>query len=99
MYANTAPPKPSLRAALSVIIPLEVEITAIPKPPKTLGNDLFEYTTLRPGLEIRFIPENNFFLVSSVFQNHADHVLLVVRNDFIIFYKTLALQNPQQLQS
>ena len=40
-YAITSPPRPSLRACLSLITPLDVEITAIPKPPSTRGSSSF----------------------------------------------------------
>ena len=45
MYAMTSPPTPSLRASRSVITPLLVEITAVPRPPSInaqtrLGNAL-----------------------------------------------------------
>ena len=38
IYANTSPPSPSALASLSVLIPFEVEIKAIPKPFRTCGN-------------------------------------------------------------
>ena len=41
-YAITSPPKPSSLAFLSVIIPLDVEIKAIPNPFNTLGNSVLD---------------------------------------------------------
>ena len=56
MYANTSPPKEFFLAFLSVIIPLDVEITAIPNPFKTLGSSSALTYTRNPGLEILFNP-------------------------------------------
>jgi len=41
-YAITSPPKPASLAFLSVIIPLDVEIKAIPNPFNTLGNSVLD---------------------------------------------------------
>ena len=56
MYANTSPPKEFFLAFLSVIIPLDVEITAIPKSFKTLGSSSALTYTRNPGLEILLSP-------------------------------------------
>ena len=42
IYARTSPPNPAALAALSVIIPLDVEIKAIPNPFNTCGNSSFD---------------------------------------------------------
>ena len=55
---------PEYRAFLSVMIPLDVEIIAMPKPPSTIGNSLCFAYTLNPGLLILFnlVITGNFFL-------------------------------------
>ena len=55
----TSPPTCCLRASLSVIIPFDVEMIAIPKPFKTFGNSSFEAYTLSPGLLILFNPSTS----------------------------------------
>ena len=62
IYAKTSPPTFSFLAALSVIIPLDVEIIAIPNPFKTLGKSSTFAYILRPGLLILFKPCKTFTL-------------------------------------
>ena len=49
MYAITSPPTPASLAALSVIIPFDVEIIAVPRPFNTLGTLPASEYILRPG--------------------------------------------------
>ena len=56
MYANTSPPREFSRACLSVIIPFDVEIIAIPSPFNTYGTSCALAYTRKPGFEILFNP-------------------------------------------
>ena len=62
IYAKTSPPTFSFLAALSVIIPFDVDIIAIPRPFKTLGKSSTFAYILRPGLLILFKPCKTFEL-------------------------------------
>ena len=68
IYAKTSPPRFSFLASLSVFIPFDVEIKAIPKPFKTFGNFSEEAYTLNPGLLILFIPAITLAPFSSYFK-------------------------------
>ena len=56
MYASTSPPRPLFLASLSVIIPSDVEIIAIPNPLRTLGSSACFAYTLNPDLDILLNP-------------------------------------------
>ena len=56
MYASTSPPREFSRACLSVIIPFDVEIIAIPRPFNTRGTSCALAYTRNPGFEILFNP-------------------------------------------
>ena len=68
MYAKTSPPTPSSLAFLSVIIPFDVEINAIPKPFNTLGSSSLAAYILNPGLLILLNPEITFLPFSVYFK-------------------------------
>src|SRR3972149_4224063 len=53
----TSPPRPALRASRSVMSPLEVEITAVPRPPRIFGMASLATYQRCPGLELRLTPE------------------------------------------
>ena len=62
MYAITSPPIPASLAALSVIIPFDVEIIAVPRPFNTLGISLALTYTLKLGLLILLRPDITLFI-------------------------------------
>ena len=60
--ARTSPPTWAARAALSVMMPLEVDTMATPRPRRTRGSSSAPAYTRRPGLETRRRPEITFSL-------------------------------------
>ena len=67
-YAKTSPPTPNSLASLSVFIPFDVEIIAIPNPFNTFGKSSLDAYILTPVILVLLDPSITLFPFSSYFK-------------------------------